>query len=1126
MGSALGNTSARAANGTHWFDIRDFGAVPNSPASGTKTRKAIQAAVDAATTDTYFHTVFIPSGDWYVDRPVMVDRYVHLVGEPGGRSVVYGQGETTPIVVGIPRQGYVRSEPLAPVHLDGGTGATFKGLYLDPDEHVCIPLSPFSHGSPRAANPQPYGSSDGGALDAYMLTTECTLEWRQELGNNPLYCGPLAGMNIDSHAQPWVIGYGAFGVRSATVTSGGSGYTSAPTVAVAVSGGGSGVSATATVAGGAVNGVTITSAGVGIQPGSTFTVTFTGGGGTGAAATIAAADTYATANVAGTISVQINTNDGSKWGAIHQYHFVLPAGLSGTANFAVTMSPKQGFVAAWANGVQLPAVQTNMPMTAGMTFQQNIGIPLQIASDNALYTGAAGTFKPAAPVPTLNRNFTGLRFWNTAPYTNGANGSAQSRVDAKPLDPGVAGSRYTTQEPGVLAWIPFTDTPADVLAYRQFTVMFGNGTAALPSICGYIVPNNMPGFDWQQGSCRDLNLICLGNYGAGMMLGFHIDYEIRDCSFDGMYGLYEIPTGANYVLKLTGLNSMNAQDTGMFLWYCSLEQSGNIRFYNYNRACVTAVANSTIKFELVFIVYPKPQAQYFFRVNNGLEIQRLGIDSELYLPSLKYAIWMEAYSTAFPTGLYCLLDNVGLGNFPASASLIYLDERDGGGNYGEVKLGMLSLFQDGIKAVIETTGPSARGDFVVSQDMASPWVLNSGPGGVGSMRATHRVDCLPRRGSFAKDSSVLRMNHPVDGQFTGFRCSGTGALQTGAPGAAPRWIGLDPLDDSGAGLATYIQANPCWTSGNTNPHRGPYADFSASVFLNGYLGVGGLEAGGYLNPGVPPPPSPLVVALGVDPIGAVGSSSMSVGLVGEGFTEAKTTGAAPAYVARQPISFGASVAGVASNNAAVTFPALATLVGYNGGYVVKNGITCLALIDPATNLIIGMIPLDFTATAAGQVISFPAGSLKVQPVPVPVGGPLAPQMGCVGTQVFDACHNFFLRGQALTPPTGLQFALSTAPASRAAPTEPIGGGYARVPAPAWNSATTPFTVGATVAGAISNGASVKFASPSGSWGTIKSLYLLDGPGNVIFSGNVTIPRAVGSGSPAPTIAAGAFWVSW
>jgi hypothetical protein len=88
---------------------------------------------------------------------------------------------------------------------------------------------------------------------------------------------PVTGFEYDSTV---VVGGG--GVAGATVSNGGSGFTSAPGVTF-TGGGGSGATGTATVSGGSVTGISIT------NPGSGFTsapaVGFTGGGGSGAAAT-------------------------------------------------------------------------------------------------------------------------------------------------------------------------------------------------------------------------------------------------------------------------------------------------------------------------------------------------------------------------------------------------------------------------------------------------------------------------------------------------------------------------------------------------------------------------------------------------------------------------------------------------------------------------------------------------------------------------------------------------------------------------------------------------------------------------------------------------------------------------
>ena len=69
-----------------------------------------------------------------------------------------------------------------------------------------------------------------------------------------------------------------------TVTAGGSGYTSAPTIGF-TGGSGTGATATATVSAGAVTAITLTNPGSGYVAGDTVTVTITGGGGSSATAT-------------------------------------------------------------------------------------------------------------------------------------------------------------------------------------------------------------------------------------------------------------------------------------------------------------------------------------------------------------------------------------------------------------------------------------------------------------------------------------------------------------------------------------------------------------------------------------------------------------------------------------------------------------------------------------------------------------------------------------------------------------------------------------------------------------------------------------------------------------------------
>jgi len=97
-----------------------------------------------------------------------------------------------------------------------------------------------------------------------------------------LEAGPVLGVTPRLIGVPGYTSQQKSGVGTIAVSDGGSGYTSAPTVAF-TGGGGSGAAATAVLTDGVVTSVVVTDPGSGYT--STPTISFTGGGGTGAAAT-------------------------------------------------------------------------------------------------------------------------------------------------------------------------------------------------------------------------------------------------------------------------------------------------------------------------------------------------------------------------------------------------------------------------------------------------------------------------------------------------------------------------------------------------------------------------------------------------------------------------------------------------------------------------------------------------------------------------------------------------------------------------------------------------------------------------------------------------------------------------
>ena len=99
--------------------------------------------------------------------------------------------------------------------------------------------------------------ANSGVVENSLSVTDGTNSWTQSAGN------PGVGASATANTiSGFVIG--------ATITNGGSGYTSPP--AVTISGNGTGAAATATVTGGVVTGITITNAGSGYTGGASISI--------------------------------------------------------------------------------------------------------------------------------------------------------------------------------------------------------------------------------------------------------------------------------------------------------------------------------------------------------------------------------------------------------------------------------------------------------------------------------------------------------------------------------------------------------------------------------------------------------------------------------------------------------------------------------------------------------------------------------------------------------------------------------------------------------------------------------------------------------------------------------------
>ena len=268
--------------------------------------------------------------------------------------------------------------------------------------------------------------------------------------------GAAATASLTS-APGWVYnGSVAIGVVSAiTVNTGGSGYTTAPTVSFS-GGGGSGATATATISGGAVTGFTITNCGSGYT--AAPTVSFSGGGGSGAAATAVMPGTFGV-GITGTL-------------------------VSGKAQLYVTLVQSTGTTSASTNAL-LSIADANGSGAAPST----TSTILAKSGSNYIYRGVA-----FAPIPAAAPS--GLSYTNNQSYPIG---TAITTLSPTLTSTGTSSVTYSATLPAGLSINSstgaITGTPTTATAAANYTItatnVTGNTTFALNITVTAVAPSGL-----------------------------------------------------------------------------------------------------------------------------------------------------------------------------------------------------------------------------------------------------------------------------------------------------------------------------------------------------------------------------------------------------------------------------------------------------------------------------------------------------------------------------------------------------------------------------------------------------------------------------------------------------------
>jgi hypothetical protein len=745
-------------------------------------------------------------------------------------------------------------------------------------------------------------------------------------------------------------------------------------------------------------------------------------------------------------------------------------------------------VLAFINRVQsaVDLSQVGPGWAPGLAFASNRNSPFQVAAAGGSVSAVAEVY--GAPV---DLTLCGLRVTLDAVYAGDGAGRPQRRLDGTPNDDGHQFFGRIVSVSGPQHWLPLADDPATFAPLRLVRQQsFING-----SFCNYVLlflDNTLHGVTGATtgGSIRDLTIDVGGGggYAEAIAVGNAIGLELEQCSiYGGACGLGYWNAAGSFPVRIRSCEFRGSY-SGLYMAVASSVFANDVQVTLGGRYGIHLYQTQAALRDVELPGFSDCEYNVYLQDSAGL-LDNVQIDFESGQYPSKGAVFCSYSPRAAQEGCALTINGLHAGLMAPGAPLLTLD--DGGVEEATSDFAFRCLLVLG-EAAWDASG---RGDMiqagalwhgeVQSQQMLArgAYVRGTGPGGTTYVRSVHsEYTGLPRECGWTKGSPRLLLRGAGSGQAAELGCLTSGQAGTATP---PRWYVARAIDLDDNALGCLAMAHAYWTAGGAASRVGTWCDYPIVSFLN------------WLFAGAPMPAAPATLYAGLAATTSLRNGQVTPldyaprPAVGADFWDAATSGA---RASARPLGFPT----VAGNPGAALALFLADAAGSG---------RCLCQID--------IDPLPLTA---GLVPTFTAGTIRHAATAT---------SRAMALRYWDLFADFWLRGVALPAPPTLYAALSTDHADVAnPPAEPTGGSYARAAAPAaaWNPAVASRTY---LSGYVTNARPIAFPAPTGPWGTVKSVYLMDAAagGHVVWAADLAVPRAVAAGTPAPAFNPGAFWAS-
>ena len=484
------------------------------------------------------------------------------------------------------------------------------------------------------------------------------------------------------------------------------------------------------------------------------------------------------------------------------------AGATRPYRIAVQIDLDNALCAAFVNGAQVGFTSTiNLTSTGQFPFVPNSGLRFQQNDYFPLLIGAQGPRGPLFSSSTgIDLRLYGLRFSNNLRYQNNGVGNPQKRADS-PSSAITDSYAYFGNDANTIGFLKLTDNPTN--AGRVVSVQHGNTLANGGVGSGIFL--HAPNSGGIIGNAVRFLAIGAGNgHGQAISIGGVLEMEIENVkAVYGFQGIGSLNSYANYYVHLKDC-WLSGYDSAYYGAY-QLMTAQNIYCESSGRATVRFLGSSA-DWNGTLVAYPAGNAECIFKLHSAdyggnFNVANLTVDFEGSTLGLA-AFYCEAHYLTPATSL--TLRNIELGTVGPNAALIMLKDlntQTSGFNPCWLSVDNIQAYTNIYSSAVDVDGPLWHGEMtgVALQgpqfNHRKKWGVNTG-----ILIQDTKYVAPPRTFSWYAGAHALQVRSPADGQFSEWRCTSAGAYGTATP---PKWFGLNPINITNNGIATYI-LNHCY----------------------------------------------------------------------------------------------------------------------------------------------------------------------------------------------------------------------------------------------------------------------------------------------------------------------------